>query len=147
MQPQAHQEDTHRARRRHTSPAPSLLPPRRRRSTPSHSDTAASVLTRASGPPPALALALASRVFVNSANSSSLSPQSRLSQVSRHIAPMAATAFTADVVPQAPEDALFGLAAAYRRDESPNKVDLGIGAYRDNNAKPWVLPVVKQVRR
>ncbi|KAF2637481.1 PLP-dependent transferase [Massarina eburnea CBS 473.64] len=57
---------------------------------------------------------------------------------------MATTSFTADVVPQAPEDALFGLAAAFRRDESPNKVDLGIGAYRDNNAKPWVLPVVKQ---
>lgn len=55
-------------------------------------------------------------------------------------------AFTADVVPQAPEDPLFGLMAAYRRDTSPKKVDLGIGAYRDNNAKPWVLPVVKKVR-
>ena len=54
-------------------------------------------------------------------------------------------AFTADVVPQAPEDPLFGLMAAYRRDTSPNKVDLGIGAYRDDNAKPWVLPVVKKV--
>lgn len=55
------------------------------------------------------------------------------------------THFTADVVPQAPEDALFGLMAAYRRDTSPDKIDLGIGAYRDNNAKPWVLPVVKKV--
>jgi aspartate aminotransferase, cytoplasmic len=55
-------------------------------------------------------------------------------------------AFTADVVPQAPEDPLFGLMAAYRKDTSPKKVDLGIGAYRDNNAKPWVLPVVKKVR-
>jgi len=55
-------------------------------------------------------------------------------------------AFTADVVPQAPEDPLFGLMAAYRKDTSPTKVDLGIGAYRDNNAKPWVLPVVKKVR-
>jgi aspartate aminotransferase len=79
-------------------------------------------------------------------DSSTVSPQSRLSQVSQHISPMATTSFNADVVPQAPEDALFGLAAAYRRDEDPNKVDLGIGAYRDNNAKPWVLPVVKQVR-
>jgi aspartate aminotransferase len=35
--------------------------------------------------------------------------------------------------------------AAYRRDEDPKKVDLGIGAYRDNNAKPWILPVVKKV--
>lgn len=59
---------------------------------------------------------------------------------------MAATAFDASVVPQAPEDALFGLMAAYRRDTDSNKVDLGIGAYRDNNAKPWVLPVVKKVQ-
>jgi aspartate/tyrosine/aromatic aminotransferase len=57
---------------------------------------------------------------------------------------MAATSFDASVVPQAPEDPLFGLMAAYRRDEDPKKVDLGIGAYRDNNAKPWILPVVKK---
>ena len=55
------------------------------------------------------------------------------------------TVFTSDHVPQAPEDPLFGLMAAYRRDTFDKKVDLGIGAYRDNNAKPWVLPVVKQV--
>lgn len=58
---------------------------------------------------------------------------------------MAATSFDAKVVPQAPEDPLFGLMAAYRRDNDPKKVDLGIGAYRDNNAKPWILPVVKKV--
>ncbi|KAL5119433.1 Aspartate aminotransferase, cytoplasmic [Pleosporales sp. CAS-2024a] len=57
---------------------------------------------------------------------------------------MAATAFDAQAVPQAPEDPLFGLMAAYRRDSDANKVDLGIGAYRDNNAKPWILPVVKK---
>lgn len=57
-----------------------------------------------------------------------------------------ATSFTEDVCPQAPEDPLFGLMAAYRRDTDAKKVDLGIGAYRDDNAKPWVLPVVKQVR-
>ena len=38
---------------------------------------------------------------------------------------------------------MFGLMAAYRRDDFEKKVDLGIGAYRDNNAKPWVLPVVR----
>ncbi|RVX74560.1 hypothetical protein B0A52_01686 [Exophiala mesophila] len=57
---------------------------------------------------------------------------------------VADTIFTEDVVPQAPEDPLFGLMAAYRKDTSDKKVDLGIGAYRDNNAKPWVLPVVKK---
>ncbi|KAG7007873.1 aspartate aminotransferase, cytoplasmic [Physcia stellaris] len=54
------------------------------------------------------------------------------------------TVFTSDNVPQAPEDPLFGLMAAYRKDTFEKKVDLGIGAYRDDNAKPWVLPVVKQ---
>lgn len=58
----------------------------------------------------------------------------------------AASAFSQDAVPLAPEDPLFGLMAAYRKDTDPKKVDLGIGAYRDDNAKPWVLPVVKQVR-
>jgi len=53
------------------------------------------------------------------------------------------TNFDAAVVPQAPEDPLFGLMAAYRKDTDPRKVDLGIGAYRDDNAKPWVLPVVR----
>jgi len=39
---------------------------------------------------------------------------------------MAATAtnFPAEVVPQAPEDPLFGLMRAYRADESKDKVDL-----------------------
>ena len=56
------------------------------------------------------------------------------------------TSFTADNVPQAPEDPLFGLMAAFRKDTYDKKVDLGIGAYRDDNAKPWVLPVVKKAR-
>lgn len=54
--------------------------------------------------------------------------------------------FNADVVPKAPEDPLFGLARSFRQDTSDRKIDLGIGAYRDNNAKPWVLPVVRKVR-
>ena len=53
--------------------------------------------------------------------------------------------FSTAVVPAAPEDPLFGLAQAFRQDPSAKKVDLVIGAYRDNNAKPWVLPVVKKV--
>ena len=72
-------------------------------------------------------------------------PKERLASISRHMAPPSATVFPADTVPQAPEDPLFGLMAAYRKDEFEKKVDLGIGAYRDDNAKPWVLPVVKQV--
>jgi aspartate aminotransferase len=53
--------------------------------------------------------------------------------------------FTAALVAQAPEDPLFGLMRLYRQDPSDKKVDLGIGAYRDDYAKPWILPVVKKV--
>lgn len=78
-------------------------------------------------------------------------PQHRLEQLQAQLTTMGsngvASAFSQDVVPLAPEDPLFGLMAAYRKDTDPNKVDLGIGAYRDNNAKPWVLPVVKQASR
>ncbi|KAH8681704.1 aminotransferase class I and II [Xylariales sp. PMI_506] len=68
----------------------------------------------------------------------------RISSLVSHMSPPAATSFDAELVPQAPEDPLFGLARAYKADTDPNKVDLGIGAYRDDTAKPWVLPVVKK---
>lgn len=61
------------------------------------------------------------------------------------MAPPTASVFPESEVPRAPEDPLFGLMAAFRRDTFEKKVDLGIGAYRDDNAKPWVLPVVKKV--
>ena len=51
-----------------------------------------------------------------------------------------------DKVPLAPEDAVFGLAAQCSADPNPNKVNLVIGAYRDEDLKPWVLPVVRQVQ-
>ncbi|AMD21779.1 HFL077Wp [Eremothecium sinecaudum] len=41
-----------------------------------------------------------------------------------------------------PPDALFDLKRRYTADKRDNKVDLGIGAYRDDNGKPWVLPCV-----
>ena len=50
-----------------------------------------------------------------------------------------------NAIPQAPVDQMFGLTAAYRADASPKKVDLGVGAYRDNDAKPYILPAVKKV--
>ena len=48
-------------------------------------------------------------------------------------------------VPQVPPDVMFGLSAAYRADESPDKVDVGVGAYRHEDGKPFVLPAVRQV--
>lgn len=50
----------------------------------------------------------------------------RLNNIANHISPAMASAsnFPADAVPQAPEDALFGLARAFKADDSPVKVDL-----------------------
>jgi aspartate aminotransferase len=42
-------------------------------------------------------------------------------------------------------DSIFKLTAAYKADTFPQKVNLGVGAYRDNDNKPWVLPVIKKV--
>ncbi|KAH9981255.1 aspartate aminotransferase [Lactifluus volemus] len=47
-------------------------------------------------------------------------------------------------VPLAPPDSIFKLTAAYQVDTYPQKINLGVGAYRDDNSKPWVLPVVKK---
>lgn len=48
-------------------------------------------------------------------------------------------------VQAAPPVAVFALSQAYKNDTDPRKVDLGVGAYRGEDGKPWVLPVVKQV--
>jgi aspartate aminotransferase len=44
---------------------------------------------------------------------------------------------------QGPPDALFGLIDAYNKDPAPKKISLGIGAYRDDAGKPYVLPSVR----
>lgn len=43
-----------------------------------------------------------------------------------------------------PPDAILGVTEAFKRDSNPNKINLGVGAYRDDNGKPYVLPSVKQ---
>ncbi|KAJ2053399.1 Aspartate aminotransferase, cytoplasmic, partial [Coemansia sp. S2] len=50
-------------------------------------------------------------------------------------------------VPQAPPDGILKLSVLSRADSDPSKVDLGVGAYRDDNGKPWVLPVVREAER
>jgi len=44
-----------------------------------------------------------------------------------------------------PPDAILGITEAYKKDTNPKKINLGAGAYRDDNGKPYVLPSVKQV--
>jgi aspartate/tyrosine/aromatic aminotransferase len=44
----------------------------------------------------------------------------------------------------APADPILGLSAGFKVDKNPLKVNLGVGAYRDNNGKPFVFPVVRK---
>ena len=48
-------------------------------------------------------------------------------------------------VEQGPPDPIFGLVDAYNKDTRSPKVNLTIGAYRDDQGKPYVLNVVKEV--
>merc|ERR1712038_2098558 len=45
-------------------------------------------------------------------------------------------------VEMGPPDAILGVTEAFKRDTNPNKMNLGVGAYRDDNGKPCILPSV-----
>jgi len=47
-------------------------------------------------------------------------------------------------VTQAPADAILSLTTGFKADKNPKKVNLGVGAYRDNDGKPFVFPVVRK---
>ena len=46
-------------------------------------------------------------------------------------------------VPQGPPDAILGITEAFKADSNKDKINLGVGAYRDDKGKPYVLPSVK----
>ena len=50
-------------------------------------------------------------------------------------------------VPQGPPDAILGITEAFKADPSKEKINLGVGAYRDDKGKPYVLPSVKTAER
>ena len=49
-----------------------------------------------------------------------------------------------DTVKAAPSVEVFQLGREFQSDPSPYKVSLGVGAYRTDQGKPWILPVVKK---
>ncbi|KAG8740491.1 aspartate transaminase aat1, partial [Ceratobasidium sp. 428] len=46
-------------------------------------------------------------------------------------------------VPAGPPDPILGVTEAFKADKDPRKINLGVGAYRDGDGKPYVLPSVK----
>ncbi|ORX44240.1 aspartate aminotransferase [Hesseltinella vesiculosa] len=49
-----------------------------------------------------------------------------------------------NTVAQAPADVIFSLTAGYKADKHPQKINVGVGAFRTDELKPYVLPVVKK---
>ncbi|KAL7578436.1 hypothetical protein ACA910_012828 [Epithemia clementina (nom. ined.)] len=47
----------------------------------------------------------------------------------------------------APPDPIIGLNEAFQRDDFPQKVNVGVGAYRDDAGKPFVLPCVREAEK
>jgi len=46
-----------------------------------------------------------------------------------------------------PPDPILGVTEAFKRDTNPKKINLGVGAYRDDNGKPYILPCVKEAEK
>jgi aspartate/tyrosine/aromatic aminotransferase len=46
-----------------------------------------------------------------------------------------------------PPDAILGVTEAFKRDTDANKMNLGVGAYRDDAGKPYVLNCVRKVKK
>ncbi|KAJ5675156.1 pyridoxal phosphate-dependent transferase [Penicillium maclennaniae] len=50
-------------------------------------------------------------------------------------------------LPEQPPDGPFAVNAAYKQDCNPQKVNLGIGVYRDSDGNPWPLRVVQEAEK
>lgn len=46
-----------------------------------------------------------------------------------------------------PPDPILGVTEAFKRDSNPKKMNLGVGAYRDDQGKPFVLSCVRKVKK
>ncbi|TNJ28493.1 Aspartate aminotransferase [Giardia muris] len=49
--------------------------------------------------------------------------------------------------PPAVPDPILNLNALFAADSNPKKVNLGVGAYRDETGKPWILPSVREAEK
>lgn len=60
--------------------------------------------------------------------------------------PTSASAYLADV-PLGPPDAILSIVETFKACPSPDKVNISVGAYRDEDGKPWILPSVRAAER
>jgi hypothetical protein len=72
-------------------------------------------------------------------------PSGRTQRVVKHVVSTSASKLAG--VEMAPPDPILGVSEAFRASSDPNKLNLGVGAYRTEELKPYVLNVVKKVGR
>ncbi|GAC14883.1 amino acid aminotransferase [Aliiglaciecola lipolytica] len=51
-----------------------------------------------------------------------------------------------EVLPKLPADPILGLSAAYREDPNPNKIDLGVGVYKDEDGNTPILSSIAKAQ-
>lgn len=61
--------------------------------------------------------------------------------------PRAANFSTWSHVQAAPPDPILGLNEAFKKDTNPKKVLLGMGTYKDDNNKPYVLSCIRKAEK
>lgn len=66
----------------------------------------------------------------------------RLKQISLSVNPITGNLFSH--VQMAPPDPILGTALAFQKDTSADKINLGIGAYRDGQGKPYIFQAVQK---
>lgn len=69
-----------------------------------------------------------------------------LIQAARSFSMTAPKSYLTDIPMGAP-DAILGIADNFKKCTDPNKVNVCVGAYRDENGKPWILPSVKAAEK
>src|SRR6478752_1809622 len=52
-----------------------------------------------------------------------------------------------DSLPLAPPDAILGITEAFKRDPNPNKINLSVGVYKDEQGNTPILDCVKEAER
>lgn len=65
----------------------------------------------------------------------------------RPLTVVARSASTWAAVPAGPPDAILGITEAFKADPFEQKINLGVGAYRSDQGKPYVLPSVRTAEK
>lgn len=69
----------------------------------------------------------------------------QVTMMSRHVTSRSMSVWKSVVM--APPDKIFGLTVDFQKDESLEKVNLGVGAYRDDDGKPFILKSVHEAEK